>query len=253
MRSLHRQRGFLQALIPFAPLIGAGASLIGGVLRNQASARQAANQMDFQAAMSNTAHQREVADLRAAGLNPILSAGGKGASTPTGAMAPMEDVLTPAVHSARETYGTQVKADLEKGQAREVVAKARSAEVAAEFDEMRLAAAKEALSGRLRDNISDWLKPGDFFYGLSNTAKDVGRRLGSTVGDIRDQASIAIGDFVDKVNPNSAPSVIRREEARQRSLRETRDGGWTFNVPADRYGGHLPPVTAPRLKFRRRR
>lgn len=53
---------------------------------NEWSAEQAAIQRDWQKMMSDTAHTREVADLKNAGLNPVLSAGGSGASTPSGAM-----------------------------------------------------------------------------------------------------------------------------------------------------------------------
>lgn len=55
------------------------------LLMLQAQSQSAKNQMKFQERMSNTAHQREVKDLQAAGLNPVLSSGGSGASTPNGA------------------------------------------------------------------------------------------------------------------------------------------------------------------------
>lgn len=82
------------------PLIGAllgtvgGAAAIttaGGLLTNRSNKNASARQMAFQDRMSSTSHQREVADLLAAGLNPILSSKYGGSSTPSGSAIPMQN------------------------------------------------------------------------------------------------------------------------------------------------------------------
>lgn len=66
-------------------------------LNNSWSAEQAQKQMDFQERMSSTAIQRQMADLKAAGLNPVLSAKLGGASTPSGASATADTAIVSAM------------------------------------------------------------------------------------------------------------------------------------------------------------
>ena len=96
--------------------IGAVGSYLGASEANKASAHQAQKQMSFQEYMSSTAHQREVKDLIAAGLNPMLSAKLGGASTPAGAMAPVQNVLGQATASAAQNYQLETQARLIRAQ-----------------------------------------------------------------------------------------------------------------------------------------
>jgi len=85
-------------------LIGGASSLVGDALgmvgqhqANQANKGMAREQMAFQERMSSTAYQRAMADMKKAGLNPMLAYQQGGATTPSGSTATMQNIVPPGV------------------------------------------------------------------------------------------------------------------------------------------------------------
>lgn len=166
-----RQRGFWNYLIP------AAASIVGGLISksgqedaNEANLQLGREQMAFQEKMSNSAYQRATADMRAAGVNPMLAVQQGGAGTPPGALPRVENTqaklgeglsnsavqagaLMQAIASAKSSTAN---AALAEAQAEKVRSETYPAEVNAAFRVAELGTMQYEESKRTAEATTAW-------------------------------------------------------------------------------------------------
>lgn len=187
--------------------IAAGANIIGGLIGSsgQSSANQvnreiAREQMAFQRQMSNTAYQRAVRDLKAAGLNPALAYSQGGATSPGGASTKMENALAPLSEGVSSASGAALAVARAKAEIENM--KAQTTKTLVEANQMGLESKLRVGELKTRVALTDarsWRE--ELAYHFENeTMRDRVRRLGhlTDIASAEAGMKLTLRDFLNE-------------------------------------------------------